>query len=49
MVSLLSLLFGFGLAATGSFVAPLAAERTLGVVSSYYLCYSLGAIATRFC
>lgn len=49
LVALLSLLFGFGLAGTGNFVAPLAAERGLGVVSSYYLCYSAGAIATRFC
>jgi MFS family permease len=47
LVALLSLLFGFGLAGTGNFVAPLAAERGLGVVSSYYLCYSAGAIATR--
>jgi MFS family permease len=49
LVALLSLLFGFGLAGTGNFVAPLAAERGLGVVSSYYLCYSAGAIATRVC
>jgi predicted MFS family arabinose efflux permease len=48
-VALLSLLFGLGLAGTGNFVAPLAAERGLGVVSSYYLCYSAGAIATRVC
>jgi MFS family permease len=48
IVALLSLLFGFGLAATGNFIAPLAAERHLGAISSYYLCYSAGAIATRF-
>jgi len=48
IIALLSLLFGFGLAGTGNFVAPLAAERGLGVVSSYYLCYSAGAIGTRF-
>jgi len=48
IVALLSLLFGFGLAATGNFVAPLAAERGLVVISPYYLCYSAGAIATRF-
>ena len=48
IVSLLSLLFGLGLAATGNFVAPLAAERQLGVISPYYLCYSVGAIGTRF-
>ncbi len=49
LIALLSLLFGLGLAGTGNFVAPLAAERGLAVVSSYYLCYSAGAIATRFC
>jgi len=48
IIALLSLLFGFGLAATGNFVAPLAAERNLGVISPYYLCYSAGAVATRF-
>ncbi len=48
IVALLSLLFGFGLAATGNFVAPLAAERNLGVISPYFLCYSAGAVATRF-
>lgn len=46
-VALLSLLFGLGLAGTGNFVAPLAEERGLGVVSTYYLCYSAGAVATR--
>jgi MFS family permease len=49
MIALLSLLFGFGLAGTGNFVAPLAAERGLGGVSTYYLCYSLGAILARLC
>ena len=49
IITLLSLLFGVGLAGTGNFVAPLAAERGLGLVSSYYLCYAAGAIATRFC
>jgi MFS family permease len=48
IIALLALLFGFGLAGTGNFVAPLAAERGLGLVSSYYLYYSAGAIATRF-
>lgn len=48
IVSLLAILFGFGLAATGNFVAPLAAEHGIGTVSSYYLWYSAGAIATRF-
>ena len=49
MIALLSLLFGFGLAGTGNFVAPLAAERGIVGISSYYLCYSLGAIVARLC
>ena len=48
VVGLLSLLFGFGLAATGGFVAPLAEERSLGFISVYFFCYSGGAIAVRF-
>jgi len=48
IVCLLATLFGFGLAGTGNFVAPLAAENGLGTVSAYYLWYSAGAIATRF-
>jgi MFS family permease len=47
MVFLLSTLFGLGLAATGNFVAPLAEERGLGLISTYYLCYSAGAISIR--
>jgi MFS family permease len=49
VVGLLALLFGFGLAATGGFVAPLAEERGLGFISVYFFCYSGGAIAVRFC
>ncbi len=48
VVGLLALLFGFGLAGTGGFVAPLAEERNLGFVSVYFFCYSGGAIAVRF-
>ena len=48
VVGLLSLFFGFGLAATGGFVAPLAEERGLGIISVYFFCYSGGAIAVRF-
>ena len=48
VVGLLSLLFGFGLAGTGGFVAPLAEERSLGFISVYFFCYSGGAIAVRF-
>ena len=47
-IALLSLLFGLGLAGTGNFVAPLAEQRGLGVISFYYLAYSAGAITTRF-
>ena len=47
VVGLLSLLFGFGLAGTGGFVAPLAEERSLGFISVYFFCYSGGAIAVR--
>ncbi|MGK2943685.1 MAG: MFS transporter [Desulfuromonadales bacterium] len=47
-VGLLALLFGFGVAATGGFVAPLAAQRNLGFISVYFFCYSGGAIAVRF-
>jgi MFS family permease len=48
VVALLALIFGFGLAATGSFVAPLAEERGLGFISVYFFCYSGGAIGVRF-
>ena len=48
VVGLLAMLFGFGLAGTGGFVAPLAEERGLGFVSIYFFCYSGGAIAIRF-
>ena len=48
VVGLLSLMFGVGLAATGSFVAPLAEARGLGYISFYFFCYSGGAIAVRF-
>ncbi len=44
----LALLFGFGLAATGSFIAPLAAERQLGFISFYYIAYSCAAVGVRF-
>jgi len=47
VVGLLALLFGFGLAATGGFVAPLAEVRGLGFISVYFFCYSGGAIAVR--
>lgn len=47
-IALLAGVFGFGLAATGTFVAPLAVERGIGFISSYYLAYSAAAIGIRF-
>jgi predicted MFS family arabinose efflux permease len=46
-VALLALLFGFGLAAAGSFVSPLAKERNLAFVSLYFVSYSFAAVLTR--
>ncbi len=48
LIALLAGIFGFGLAATGTFIAPLAAERGINFISSYYLAYSVTAIAIRF-
>ena len=44
----LAILFGFGLAATGSFVAPFAQSRDLSFISLYYLAYSTAAVGIRF-
>ena len=44
----LAVLFGFGLAATGSFIAPFAEARHLGYISLYYLAYSTAAVGVRF-
>ncbi len=44
----LSILFGFGLAATANFITPLVQELKLSNVSSYYLVYSLAAVGIRF-
>ena len=46
-VSLLAGLFGFGLAASSSFVAPFAKEQHLGFISFYYLSYSAAAVVAR--
>jgi MFS family permease len=48
VVALLAFLFGFGTAATGSFVAPFARQQGLGFISLYYVAYSVAAVATRF-
>jgi len=44
----LAMLFGFGLAATGSFIAPFAQARDLSYISLYYLAYSTAAVGVRF-
>lgn len=44
----LALVFGFGLAATANFIAPLAKERQLEMISLYYLAYSCAAVGIRF-
>ena len=44
----LAVLFGFGLAATGSFIAPFAQARDLSYISLYYLAYSTAAVGVRF-
>ena len=41
-------IFGFGLAATGNFIAPLATARGLELISIYYLAYSAAAVGVRF-
>jgi len=46
-VALLASLFGFGFAASGSFVSPFAQERQLEFISLYYLSYSSAAVLTR--
>lgn len=47
LVSVLAVLFGFGLAGSGNFVAPLASERQIAFVSLYFLCYSAAAVLVR--
>ncbi|SHJ22551.1 Predicted arabinose efflux permease, MFS family [Malonomonas rubra DSM 5091] len=44
----LALVFGFGLAATGNFIAPLAQDRQLELISLFYLSYSCAAVGIRF-
>lgn len=44
----LALLFGFGLAATASFIAPFVQERGIKYVSLYYIAYSFAAVGIRF-
>jgi MFS family permease len=48
-IAVLALLFGFGLSASGSFVAPFAKEQGLTFISPYYVCYSSAAVLTRLC
>ncbi len=44
----LALLFGFGLAATASFIAPFAQKQELSYISLYYVAYSFAAVGVRF-
>ena len=46
-VGLLAVLFGIGIAGTSNFVAPLAEQRGLSLISVYFINYSAGAIMTR--
>ena len=46
-VALVAMLFGFGLAASSSFVSPFAKEHNLPFISLYYISYSSSAIITR--
>ncbi|HCX89043.1 MAG: MFS transporter [Deltaproteobacteria bacterium CG12_big_fil_rev_8_21_14_0_65_43_10] len=46
-VALVAMLFGFGLAASGSFVSPFAKEHHLPFISLYYISYSSSAVTAR--
>jgi MFS family permease len=48
LVTVLALLFGFGLAASSNFVSPFAREKHIAFVSLYYVAYSSAASLTRF-
>jgi len=47
LIGILSFIFGFSLAASGSFIAPFAKEANIAFVSLYYICYSATAVLTR--
>lgn len=44
----LAAVFGFGLAATGNFIAPFAQHQQLDLISLYYVAYSCAAVGVRF-
>ena len=46
-VTMLALLFGFGISASSGFVSPFVAERSLAYISVYYISYSAAAVFTR--
>lgn len=48
LVTVLALLFGFGLAASSNFVSPFALEQHITFISLYYVAYSSAATLTRF-
>ena len=47
-IAILSISFGFVMAATGNFVAPFAKSQGIGFISLYYITYSFSAVITRF-
>lgn len=47
IVAMLAVIFGFGRAASTTFVAPFALMQQLTFISFYYLAYSFAAVATR--
>ena len=48
LVTVLALLFGFGLAASSNFVSPFAQQQHITFISLYYVAYSSAAAFTRF-
>jgi len=48
LVTVLALLFGFGLAASSNFVSPFAQQQHITFISLYYVAYSSAATFTRF-
>lgn len=47
LVTTLALLFGFGLAGSGNFVAPLTLQRQIPFASFYFIAYSTSAVLVR--
>lgn len=47
VIGLMSALFGLGIAGTSNFVAPLAEQRGIELISAFFISYSAAAITTR--